>query len=176
MKKALLAVGCILLIPLCVYGQSNDPLERESLRGLSGIHVYINISEGSPNLDRDGLTKSQIQTDIEIRLRKAGIKVLSLEELKQLPRRPTLVIQILASKNDALSKALEENIYSFSIQVDCKQTATLFDSTNNKVYLVTTWSYSGVGMAPKRHLRTIREGVGDYVDRFINDFLAANPK
>jgi hypothetical protein len=176
MRMFALTIGCILFIPLCGYGQSNDPIERESLKGLTGVWVFVNVTEESPSLERDGLTKSQIQTDVEIRLRKAGVKVLTLEELKQLRRRPALVIHVLASKNEALSKVLGENIYAFTIQVDVKHTARLLDSTNNEILLVTTWSDTAVGMTTKRNIRTIREGVGDYVDKFINDYLAANPR
>src|SRR6266568_935609 len=83
---------------------------------------------------------------------------------------------LLASQSEPLTKLLGEHVYSFSIQVDFKQTATLYRSTENKVFLVTTWSDSAVGMTSKRNIRTIREGIGDYVDKFINDYLAANPK
>src|SRR5437660_9894058 len=154
--------------------QSNDPLERDTLRGLSGVNVFVNLTEDRPSLESDGLTKSQIQTDIEIRLRKAGIRVLTLDETKELPRRPVLFVALLASQNEPLTKLLGEHVYSFSIQVDFKQTATLYRSTENKVFLVTTWSDSAVGMTSKRNIRTIREDIGDYVDKFINDYLAAN--
>jgi hypothetical protein len=102
--------------------------------------------------------------------------VLTLEEIKDLPRRPVLFVALLASKNEALSKVLGESLYSFSIHVVFKQTGRLYQSSDNKVFLVTTWSDSAVGMTSKRNIRTIRDGIGDYVDRFINDYLAANPK
>ena len=158
------------------YAQSNDPLEKESLKGLSGVYVFLNLTEDSPSLEKDGLTETQIRTDVEIRLRKAGIRVLTIEEAKELPRRPVLSVALLASRSEALTKVLGENIYAFTIQIDFKQTATLYHSTDNKVFLVTTWSNSAVGMTTKRNVRTIREGIGDYVDKFINDYLTVNPK
>ena len=161
--KRILFVGILALLLLHnanVIAQSNDPLERETLKDLSGVNVIVNITEESPSLEKDGLTQSQIQTDIEIRLRKAGIRVLTIEEAKESPRRPLLFIALLASKSDALSKVLGENLYSFSIQVEFKQTGTLYRSTDNKVFLITTWSDSAVVMTSKRNIRTIREGIG----------------
>jgi hypothetical protein len=150
--------------------------KRESLKGLSGVYVFLNLTEDSPSLEKDGLTETQIRTDVEIRLRKAGIRVITIEEAKELPRRPVFSITILASKSEALTKVLGESIYAFTILIEFKQAATLYHSTDDKVFLVTTWSDSAVGMTTKRNVRTIREGIGDYVDKFINDYLAANPK
>ncbi|MBC8029265.1 MAG: hypothetical protein H7Z16_04065 [Pyrinomonadaceae bacterium] len=176
MKRVLFVVIVLLFASVSVCAQSNDPLEKESLKGLSGVYVFLNLSEDSPSLEKDGLTETQIRTDVEIRLRKAGIRVLTIEETKVVARRPALSVTLLASKSEALTKLLGENLYSFSIQVEFKQAATLYHSTDNKVFPVTTWSASAVGMTSKRNIRTIREGIGDYVDKFINDYLAVNPK
>jgi len=176
MKRIFFVVMMLLFARISALPQSNDPLEKESLKGLSGVHVYLNLTEDSPSLEKDGLTEAQIRTDVEIRLRKAGIRVLTIDEAKELPRRPVLSVTLLASKNEALTKVFGESIYAYTIQIDFKQTATLYHSVDNKVFLVTTWSNSAVGMTTKRNVRTIREGIGDYVDKFINDYLAANPR
>lgn len=56
---------------------SEDP--RQSLKGLQGIGVVI--SPIDPDFERDGLSKDQIQTDVELQLRKVGIKVLTKDEM-----------------------------------------------------------------------------------------------
>jgi hypothetical protein len=38
------------------------------------------------------------------------------------------------------------------------------------------WQESAVGAVETGNIRIIREYLGDYVDKFINDYLAANPK
>lgn len=98
MKKVLFAVMLLIFANILVYSQSTDPLERATLKGLSGVNVFLNLSEDNPSLEKDGLTESQIQTDVEIRLRKAGIRVLTVEETKELPRRPVLSVTLLASR------------------------------------------------------------------------------
>ena len=83
MKRMLFVMVLVAVATGYSRAQSNDPLERETLKGLSGVNVFVNLTEDRPSLESDGLTKSQIQTDIEIRLRKAGIRVLTLEETKE---------------------------------------------------------------------------------------------
>src|SRR5688572_26765777 len=133
MKRIFFVLTLLLFANVAVFAQSNDPIEKETLKGLSGVYVFLNLSEDSASLEKDGLTETQIRTDVEIRLRKAGIRVLTIEEAKELARRPALSVTLLASKSEALTKLLGENLYSFSIQVEFKQAATLYHSTDNKV-------------------------------------------
>src|SRR5207247_684591 len=46
---------------------------RESLRGIKSLRVFV--ADINPEIEKDGLTKSQLQTDAELTLRKAGIRV-----------------------------------------------------------------------------------------------------
>ena len=45
---------------------------RATLRGLNGVQVVVEDMM-KPDIERDGLTRQQLQTDVELRLRKAGI-------------------------------------------------------------------------------------------------------
>ncbi len=51
---------------------------RESLRGIPG--VYVLIEHLNPDAESDGLTRTQLRTDVELKLRLAGIKVFTREE------------------------------------------------------------------------------------------------
>jgi hypothetical protein len=66
--------------------------ERATLRGLDGVQVVV--EDLQPDVERNGLTRQQLQTDVELRLRKAGIRVLTEQELDrapgQTPPRPSL--------------------------------------------------------------------------------------
>src|SRR5438132_6072831 len=46
---------------------------RETLRGVQG--VYGVIEDMKPDIERAGLTTQQLQTDVEVQLRKVGIRV-----------------------------------------------------------------------------------------------------
>ena len=56
---------------------------KESLKGLKG--VMVDVEEIESNMEKDGLKRSSIQTDVKKKLRKAGIKVLSKKENRKLP-------------------------------------------------------------------------------------------
>ena len=47
---------------------------RASMRGIEGVGVVVESLD--PEVERAGLTKHQLQTDVELQLRKAGIRVL----------------------------------------------------------------------------------------------------
>ncbi len=63
-------LGCNLLVSGQTYG-------RQSLRGIQGVKVEIVINDA---VRKTGPRKDQLRTDVELRLRKAGIKVLTENE------------------------------------------------------------------------------------------------
>jgi hypothetical protein len=54
---------------------SDDEYTRESLRGLHG--VYVLVEDLRPEVEQAGLTVAMIRTDAELKLRLAGIRVLT---------------------------------------------------------------------------------------------------
>jgi hypothetical protein len=62
----------------------DDEYSRESLRGLRGVHVIVEVLR--PAVKKGGLTEAMIRTDTELKLRLAGIRVLTQDEaLKEAP-------------------------------------------------------------------------------------------
>jgi hypothetical protein len=57
---------------------ADDEDTRTTLRRLSGIRVLIESLE--PDMERAGLSQQQLQTDVELQLRHAGLRVLTTEE------------------------------------------------------------------------------------------------
>jgi hypothetical protein len=74
-------------------GQAQDSERtRESLRGISALEVVVeDLPDGAKLL---GLTKESIQTDVELKLRLAGIRVVTQKEDLQLPGMPTLYVGV----------------------------------------------------------------------------------
>jgi len=64
--------------------------EQKVLVGLKGVFVFVESTQ--PEQPRVGLTKDQIRTDVELRLRKAGVRVLTEEERLQMPGMPYLFV------------------------------------------------------------------------------------
>jgi hypothetical protein len=84
-----LLLGIVPVVCAGAFGP-DDPFSRETLRGLGAVHVVIEHLQ--PNAERAGLTRSQVQTDVELRLRKAGIRVLKEQEKLASPGMPYLYI------------------------------------------------------------------------------------
>lgn len=83
-------VGAWILLIL-VLGLAGSPavamdteLSRSTLKGLRGVSVMIESLE--PEVERDGLSRSTIETDVELKLRQAGITVVPPRRPKEFPR------------------------------------------------------------------------------------------
>jgi len=69
--------------------QGNE-FSNATLKGISAISVLVeDLPDGAKVL---GLTKESIQTDVELKLRLAGMTVVTLEESNSLPGRPYLYV------------------------------------------------------------------------------------
>jgi len=141
--------------------------ERETFRGLHGVAVLVeNIK---PEAERDGLTQRQVQTDVELRLRQAGLRVLTRKEVLAAPGTPYLYININAIKRD------NPQLYIVHITVALDQSVLLERDPAITVPLTPTWSIGWTGSTSQANLRQAREIILDHVDQFINAYLAENP-
>ena len=111
----------------------DDEKSRMSLRGLKGMQVVVEHLE--PEVEQHGLTTSALQTDVELKLRQAGIPMLDRAHNDVLVRDPSIVVPI----------AQTGRVGSF-------------------------------GHVQRLEVRGLRDNVKDYVDKFINAYLAVNPK
>ena len=140
--------------------------EIESLRGLKGICVVIESL--SPDIEKDGLRIENIQTDVELKLRLAGIKVLTGEERIKEPGTPFLYVNVSSSKS-------ELGIYTFSINIQLRQLVFLARDLDTRIFAC-TWIKGTIGTIGANNVVDIRDYVKDNVDNFINDYLSVNPK
>ncbi len=139
---------------------SNSPSSRQTLQRIKGIHVVVE------DLDSDGLvTVGQVQTDTELRLRKAGINVLETGF-------PMLYVNTELLKGRSMATS---GIYAYHIELTLEQAVLV--PGNEEAALGATWSTGTTGMVGKDNLsKAIREDVGDLVDKFSNAYLSMNPK
>jgi len=141
-----------------------------SLRGLKGVGVVV--EELTPDAKRAGLVEEQLRLDVEWRLRKAGITVLSGANLRGVSGAPYLSISVAALQG----KGRLAPLFVYATKVELKQGAILVRDDSLNVSAA-TWTLSGVSMSG---LRRFRQGahtrVASYVDRFIRDYLAVNRK
>ena len=109
-------------------------------------------------MEQLGLTKELLRTDVEIKLRIAGIKV-SDESA------PFLYVNV----NIAY---VGNEIYFLTINIEFHQPVYL--RRNSFATFGSTWSSEGFG--PAHQSDGVRKKLEDYMDIFINAYLSVNPK
>ena len=136
----------------------------ESLRGLKGVRVTV--EDLYPEAEGAGLTRSQLQTDAELKLRLAAIPILDSHG------EPTLYINV-----NAIALQRSPN-FAFSVDVDLFQNVILLRDLNILVAGAATWhSENLIGVVTRsQFVEVVRNGTRDLVDDFINAYLTANPK
>jgi hypothetical protein len=141
-------------------------ITRRSLRGLKGVEVTI--ENLPPDVEQNGLTVSVIRTDVELKLRQAGIPVL--------PASPgTATPYLYVNVSATLDR--DRGIWAFVIRAELKQDAVSVRDPSVLLPGVTTWDVGTVGGVTKQSFRTLmRDDVKDLVDQFLNAYLSVNPK
>lgn len=119
-------------------------------------------------MEEDGLRKMQIQTDVELRLRTAGIRVLSVEDWLKVKGEPYLYIRFFGVST-------KEGLYSYSLAVELRQKVIL-ERNPSIAAIAPTWSVGSIGYRDRLELRQIRAFVADQVDQFANAYLSVNPR
>jgi hypothetical protein len=118
---------------------------------------------------RVGFDKQTIQTDVELKLRVAGIKVLTTPQQRTTPGNPRLYVN--------LNYVDTNGVGAYNIEVALQQTVLLSRDQTVTTYGVTTWSASRVGIGPRdRIVSAVRSRLGDCLNEFLNAYLAVNPK
>ncbi len=140
-------------------------IQQESLRDLKG--VYISVESLAPEIQKDGLTKDRIRKDVELMLRKAGIKILSKKEWFDVEGSPCLYV------NAHVVKLRETREYIYSINISFKQ--TVYPARKPvEITGAATWTIGGIiGITPD--LDKIRASVKTQVEDFIKAYLSVNP-
>lgn len=179
MKKLIFSCVLVFCLSFVVRGQNVSDLERATLKGLRGFVVDVEGFD-DPAINLRGVSERQVQTDAELRMRKAGIQLSTEKDWANSLNHPAIIVTLHLVP---LEKPFE-GVYAFSIVVKAMQDVHLIGRTNtmeesgawNKSTWATTWDKSITGAMSKDQLRGLRAHVNDLVDQFINDYLATNRK
>jgi hypothetical protein len=139
--------------------------ELESLRGLQGVRVAV--EKLSAEIERDGLAQAELKTDMEQKLRLAGLKVLTIEETRELHTEPylRLAVQVLKSRS---------GFYVYSIGIELRERVRPLRKPRQSTWATTWDSLVRFGWSP--NTSDIRNTAKDVVDEFVNAYLSVNPK
>lgn len=153
---------------------------RFSLQGLKGVQVKViidyEIGGELPELS-DPHRLRQITTDVEEKLRMAGIKVLGNYESGMTPGRPLLLIWISILKVGPNKVGLPP--YRGFFDANLYQSATLERTSAVGPFFVSTWAAKTVcsfGEVPLDEFQELRHSVKLIADQFIKTHRSVNPK
>lgn len=128
------------------------------------VNVYV---PDDAALARYGLSKTALQTDAELKLRQAGIPVVSAA-----PGGGNVKIMILSAP--FLSETGAPIGYGFFIEVAFVRSVSIPGSRAG--VNATVWRVGSTVTCSVEHVRDIRANVSDRVDELLNAYLATNPK
>jgi len=161
--KLILIIALLLAWAGAGYGQ------KEGKETLKGIHTVEAVVENFNEDNLAGLSKTTIQTDVELRLRHIGI-VVSKDDSGFL----YVIINGLEIKRDDGSSS---GVFCYMVSIEYRQNAALLRNPSIIALNATTWSTAPIiGVTIREHLhQKIRDAVARGVDRFLNDYLTVNP-
>jgi len=154
----LVALGMAAFLPsTAVYPAT---LDDETLKGIPSLQVFV---EGvSPEDKPHGLTRDRLHSDVERRLRKAGIAV------------SAGATQYLYVNVNTLQS--RQRLYSYSVVVMLRQAAYLVRDPLIMAPAAITWWKGTDGITAEANLQSVRDAVADLVDKFIHAYREQNPK
>jgi hypothetical protein len=158
-RTAALFLVCLAVTP----AHADLDFERTTLRGIPGVEVSIESFD--PEVERYGLGQTTLQTDVELRLRQAGIRI-----MPRTPESTSLYVNVTILR-------VTPGFYAYSGEAHLSQFVMLHRDPKT-ITSAKTWSaVSRLGWTPTAKLATnVRDTVRDLTDSFINAYLAANPK
>jgi len=147
-------------------------VSRETLKGLTGFHVLIeelnpNIAKYA-NVQKNHIGTQILKSQVENSLQKAGIRVLSWDEMMKTPERPMLYIRVNTHE-------YEKFWYAYDIRVEARQSVTLV-SQPGKMISGATWSVNMTGVMNIGQLQTLYDNLGLLLGRFVEAYKAVNKK
>lgn len=143
---------------------------RGTLKGLTGF--YVLIEELNPNIakynkvQKNHIGTQQLKSNVENRLRAAGIRVLSWDEMMKESGRPILYICVNMYE-------YEKFWYAYDIRVEVRQLVTLVNQPG-KTINGGTWSMNVTGVMNIGQIQTFYDNLGVLLDRFVGAYKTVN--
>jgi len=164
--RVLMLLGLTLCWPTVGFAFTAD--KRDTLRGLREVSVLVEFLPD--DVEREGLSREHLTHEIEVRLRQAGLRVLTISEIANSPGSPYLYVAIYPVTGPSV------NVNAYAIGLTLKQLVQLSRNPTTELF-ATTWE----GPAPPSSLSApklldIRSRILGVLERFIIDYQAVNPK
>jgi hypothetical protein len=159
--RRLAAICVAVAFTLGVASRSISAQDRRNLKGITAVCVVVeNLPDGAKKL---GLSEETLESDVELKLRPAGLRVVTDQECTNLPGSPYLYVRLTATDPPEAA----------AIEISLNQNATL-ERNGDFAPEVDTWEKIHVIANPSG--QAVRDKINDLADEFLNDWLSVNPK
>ena len=159
------AVGLLLLLallPAYTHAQDTSIFDAGVLKDVGPLHVFVNYA--NPDFEGLGLRRDDIQRDVELKLRLAGITI------------GDDFFDYLYVNVSGVCPS-DSGVCGYGITVDYNEVVFVLRGDEYRTVISSTWDAVGeTGTVGSGNLASIRDGVKDMVDEFVNAYLTANPK
>jgi hypothetical protein len=133
--------------------------------------AYVTVHYTGKVRPEAGLTEALIASEVSLRLRIAGLNVLTEEEWRKTAGKPYLFVNIIDTGIPGTKGAEIGQVFTCSL--DLMQEASLTRSRETNVD-VCTWSRGATLVIPSNDLGQVRVLVGDLASEFTSAVAAAN--
>lgn len=164
--RVLMLLGLTLCWPTIGFGFTAD--KRDTLRGLKEISVLVEYLPD--DVEREGLNREHLQRDIEVRLRQAGLHVLSISEVANLPGAPYLYVAVYPIIGPSI------NVNTYAVALTLKQLVQLSRNPSTELFATTWEGPIHLSSLSDSRVLDIRSRIFDAVGRFIVDYRDVNSK
>jgi len=145
-------------------GQVDFEGTRRTLEGLEGVHVWV--EEFRPEAKRAGFNEAMFKTAVEMTLHAAGIKVLTGDEVREVPGAPVIYVVVFPEHVEPGEAA------PYSVQLQLHQIVYLGRDPATWT-LASTWGTAALGYGD---LPYIQAGVMYKVGQFVSAWRSVNPR
>jgi hypothetical protein len=140
---------------------------QKVLQDLEGI--YLVIEEITLEQEDPGLLEYQLQADLKLALRIAGIPVLSAEEWIETPGTPYLYVNV------TVAEVADDSLAAYSLTLELHQNVNLSREPSITTSS-STWDTGLVNISAIGGLDdAIRKSLATLIEFFVEDFSTANP-
>jgi hypothetical protein len=164
--RVLMLLGLTLCWPTIGFGFTAD--KRDTLRGLKEISVLVEYLPD--DVEREGLNREHLQRDIEVRLRQAGLHVLTISEVANLPGAPYLYVAVYPIIGPSI------NVNTYAVALTLKQLVQLSRNPSTELFATTWEGPIHLSSLSDSRVLDIRSRIFDAVGRFIVDYRDVNSK
>ena len=164
--RVLILLGLTLCWPTVGFSFTAD--KRDTLRGLKEISVLVEYLPD--DVEREGLNREHLQRDIEVRLRQAGLHVLTISEIANSPGAPYLYVAVYPITGPSV------NVNAYAVALTLKQLVQLSRNPRTELFATTWEGPIHLSSLSDSRVLDIRSRIFDAVGRFIVDYRDVNSK